>query len=128
MLYTLILTDWSAENDALIGVIRGAPKRIPPDSDCFSGNQNPFGVQPVQDLTKSLAFFADQIPGRDRKPVDEQFVRVDTFAAHLFDFAHGDERSVKVGVKKAQSFCRFLDVLKRGRARQQQDLVGLLSG
>ena len=69
--------------------------------DGLGGDQDALRVQPVQDLAKALAFFADQILGRDRKPVDEQFVRIDTFPAHLFDLAHGDERSVQIGVEKA---------------------------
>jgi len=74
VLHTLVLADRPAKHDTLIGVIRGAAQRVAPDANCFGGNQNPFGVQPVQDLAKALTFLADQILGRNRQAVDEQLV------------------------------------------------------
>ena len=63
---------------------------------------------------KGALIVADQILGRDRKPVDEQFVRADTFAAHLFDFAHGVDRGFET-LLFLRDRLRLLGIVPQGR-------------
>lgn len=77
VLHPLILANRPAKDDTFVGVVRRTAKRVAPDAHRLGGDQHPFGIQPVQDLAETLTFLADQILGRNRQPVDEQFVRID---------------------------------------------------
>ena len=59
------------------------------------------GIKPVQDVFEAAALFADAVRGRHFQAVDEQRVRIDRLAAHLFDLAHLDEAAVERGVEQA---------------------------
>src|SRR5262249_13906134 len=56
----LVLADRTVEDDAFLRVLRGAFDEPPAVANTFGSYQNPLGVQPVNEVPESLAFFTDQ--------------------------------------------------------------------
>ena len=59
MLDALVLADGATEDDALFRIDRRAVKRIAAQADGFGTDQDAFGIEAVEQITKAFAFFAD---------------------------------------------------------------------
>ena len=118
MLNGLVLTNRPPKHFTLPRIGRCAFKRQLAKADRFRANQNAFRVEAMQQIVKALAFFADQICGRDLETINKQGVGVDGLAAHLVDHMHIHRRTVHVGVKKADAIRRLAHIRKRCCPRQ----------
>src|SRR6185437_11748518 len=56
VLHALVLADRPAEDDALLGVRRGASERDEAQADRLGGDQDAFGVHAVQNQAETLTF------------------------------------------------------------------------
>ena len=70
-------------------------------------------------LTKTLPFFANQVIGRDRQPVDEHFIGINRLATHLFDLSYINESPVEIGIEQTQSLGWLLNILEPRCPRQK---------
>ena len=120
----LVLADRPAENDALLGVLRGPGQCCLADADCLRGDQHALGIQPVQQVVETLALFADAILERHLQAIDEHLVGVDRLATHLLDLADLDLRAVEVRVEQRQAVGRLPALLLWSGAGDQEHLVG----
>src|SRR5262249_3883537 len=120
----LVLSDGSAEDDALPGVLRGALERSPTDPDRFDRGQYALGVQGVEQVIEATPDPADHIVDGNLQAIDEELVRVHGTTAHLFDLAHGDGRPVE-GREEQREPGEGLVGIARRRASQQEDVRGL---
>ena len=59
-LHALVLADRPVEHDALVRVARRALDEPAAVADALGGDQNPLGVQAVEQIAEALAFLADQ--------------------------------------------------------------------
>ena len=91
MLDGLVLSDRPAENHALFGVAGSTLQRRAADADRLRRDQDALRIHPVQDVLETAALFADAVFDRYAQSVDEQLIRIDGLAAHLFDLAHLDK-------------------------------------
>jgi hypothetical protein len=128
MLDRLVLADRTIEHDAAFRIIRGTRQRHLAEPDRFGGDQDALRVHAVQDVFEAAALLAKTVFHRDLKILEEQFIGVDGLAAHLLDLVHGDARSIEIGIEQAEAAGRVLHLFQRRGPRQQQYLVGDLSG
>ena len=96
-----------------------------PDTDALQPHDDALGVQPIDEVLKALAHLTHDLVVADLEVLDEQLVGVDRRAAQLLDLADRDPVAVQVGEEERHPVQRLLVVAGR-RARQQQDLVGVL--
>src|SRR5438552_18041806 len=99
MLDSLILSDWTIEDDAFAGVFCCAAQRILTDPDRLDRDQDALGIEAVQNIGKALALLADPVGVRDKEPVDEDGIGIDRLAAHFRNSMHLDLRPLEVGVE-----------------------------
>ena len=83
----LVLADRSAEHDALVGVVDRLGHRGPADAERLGGDQDPLGVQAVEQVPESLALLPDPPAHRHAQPVVAHLARHDGVAAELGDRA-----------------------------------------
>src|ERR1700686_3563368 len=74
-LHALVLSDLTPKDDPLLRIFPRTLDEEATVTDALGGDQDAFGVHPVEDVAKSLAFFTDQILGRHLEVVNEDFVR-----------------------------------------------------
>ena len=96
----MVLANGTVKDFALAGIISGAFQGGKAKADGFGGDQNAFRVQPVQDVLKPLALFADTVSFGDNEIFKEQLVGVHRLAAHFFDFGNLDPVPVKRGIEQ----------------------------
>ena len=101
MLDRLVLADRPVEHDAAFRVGCGTRKRQLAEPDRFRGDQNALRVHTVQNIFEAAAFLAKAILDRDFKIFHEQFVGVDSLAAHLLDLMNGDAAAIEIGIEQA---------------------------
>src|SRR5688572_6156438 len=123
MLDALVAADRTVEDDAFLGVLRGALERRLAQPDSLRGDEDAFGIHAVQDVFEAAALLADAVGGRRAQPVDEELVGVDAAASHLVDRAHLDPGAVEVGVEEAHAERWLRALLDRRRAREHQHLL-----
>ena len=68
MLDRLVLADRPAEDDAILGVLRCPLDGGAAEADRLGGNQNALRIHAVQDVVEALAFLADAVLDRHRRP------------------------------------------------------------
>lgn len=61
MLYRLILSDGPAEHDAYFGIGRRALNGHLTEAHGFSGDQNSFRIQAMQNILEAAAFVSDAV-------------------------------------------------------------------
>ena len=128
MLNTLILADRAVKNHTFVCIMRRSRQCVARNTDAFTGHQDAFGIQPVQNLPKAFALLPDQVLSRNRQSIDEDFVRIDSLSTHLFDLSHVNEISVEICIEQAQPFGRAAHILKPRCSGQKQHLVCHLRG
>src|SRR5581483_2891060 len=89
-LEALVHPDRTPEYDALPPVADGATDRGAPEAQRLGGDQQPLGVEPIEQVREAPALLADAVGVRHLEVVDEQLVGVDGLAAHLRDRADLD--------------------------------------
>ena len=128
MLNALVLADGPIEYHALLRVSDGAPQRCLAQSDSLRGDQDAFGIQPVQYVVETSAFFADSVLLWNDQAVNKHLIGVHALATHLVDLMHHNMFAIQARVEQAQAVRRTLYVLGRRRACQNQHLRGDLRG
>ena len=122
MLNALILTDGATENHSLPGICCRATQRVSADANRLSSNQHALGIEAVEDIPESLAFFSNPVFVRDEEVVDKHGIGINRVAAKLVNAANLHFRSVQIRVEQRHSRRRMGRILGR-TARQQKDLV-----
>ena len=74
MLNILALANRAVEDNALRCIGCRTIERIMPDANRFRGNENPFGIEAMQDIRESTPLLADAIFARNEQVVDEDGV------------------------------------------------------
>ena len=82
----------------------------------------------MQDLTEALALQANEVFGRHLHAIEKDDVAVDRMPAELLDRADRGLRSVELSVEETEAVTLVLDLVERGRTREDKDLVGHLGG
>src|SRR5690606_16901755 len=86
-LHALVLADRATEHFAVTGVLGGLLDEPAAVTDALGGDQGALGVQTVEDIAETLAFFADQAAGGDFQVVEEQLIGL--VVDHVGDRLHG---------------------------------------
>ncbi|KRQ96847.1 hypothetical protein CQ10_29975 [Bradyrhizobium valentinum] len=83
MLDALILADRAIEHYALPGVARRAAQGVLSDPDGFDRDQDPLGIEAMQDVGKALSLLTDPVRIRNEEAIDEDGVGIHRLASHL---------------------------------------------
>src|SRR5919112_2355549 len=73
-LNALILSNRTAEDDALIGTAGSLIHEPPSVTDALGGYEDTFGIHAVEDVAEALAFLTDQAARRDAQVLEEELV------------------------------------------------------
>ena len=111
------------EHHALLRVFRRALQGDEAEPHRLRRDQDPFGVQPVQDVFEAAPLLADAVLERHFQPVEEELVRIDRLAAHLLDLAHLDARAIEIRVEQAEPVGAAAHLVDRRGAREDQHLL-----
>ena len=126
-LHALVLADGSPEHDALVDVLADLVDEPVAVADAFGGDQRALGVQAIEDVLEALAFFADQILGRDFEVLEEQLIGL--VVDHVLDRLHDHallDGVLDVDQEDRHALGFFRDLGKGRGARQQDHQVGML--
>ncbi|MCY1231374.1 hypothetical protein D9M72_438210 [compost metagenome] len=126
-LHALVLADGAAEDFALADVLGDAVHEPVAVADALGGDQGALGVEAVEDVLETLAFFADQVFLGDFQVFEEQLVGL--VVDHVRDRPHGQAlllRFMQVHHEDGHAFALLLHVGKRRGARQQDHEVAVL--
>src|SRR5215212_7259482 len=113
MLYSLIRTDRPIEHHAFLRVTSRAVKCGVTEAHRFRSDEDPLGIQAMEQITKAFTVLAYPVFLRHFEAVDEKQIGIDRVTAHLGDFFDLHLRSVEVGIEKAQSLARFTSFRQR---------------
>ena len=73
---TLILPNRPPKHDAFAGVSAALFQKPPAVADALRGDQDPFGVESIQQRTKSLALLTDEVLHRNVQAIEEHLAGV----------------------------------------------------
>ena len=126
----LVLADRAAEDHPALRVLGGATQRDPADAQCLSRDQDPLGVEAVEDVAETLALLTDATVDRHAQPVVADLARHHGVAAHLGDRGDVDRRVLQVDQQQGHALGRAVaQLLGRGAHQQQAHVaVGGLGG
>src|SRR5688572_21530743 len=71
-LNTLVLTDRPTEHDTFGGIASASIDEPAAIAHAFGGDENPFGIESIEDIREPLAFLAHQVLGRHLQILDEE--------------------------------------------------------
>src|SRR6187402_945660 len=74
-LHALVLADGPREHDTLLRVLRRALDEPAAVADAFGRDQNPLGIEAVDQIPEALAFFADERRRWNLQVVEKQLRR-----------------------------------------------------
>jgi hypothetical protein len=116
----LVLPDRAAEHDALAAVLDGSPHRGTADAERLRRDQDPLGVEPVEQVGEALALLADATAHRHTQTVVAHLARHHGVAAELRDRADVDLGPLQVDEQQGHPVGRLGALLARCGAHQQQ--------
>ena len=122
----LVHADGATKDLALLGIVDGLVQGLATDPDGFGGEDNPLGVESIEQAVETLAHFADHIGFLDGKVVDEEFVGVDRVAPAFIDRADLDVVRIEIGQEERHSLERLLALIAWCGPRQEQAFGSLL--
>ena len=122
----LIGADRPPEDDPLARVGHGPVDEPAGVADAFRGDQDPLGVEAVEDVPEAVALFANERIIGQMQVGDEQGIGL--VVDHGLDGPNLDRRAglAQVDQEQAHTLGLAWDVLGAGGAGQQQEQIGVL--
>src|SRR5581483_4922407 len=120
----LVLSDRAVEDDPLVGVGDGGPEGGPADAERFGGDEDPFGVEPVEEVPEAAALLADPVRQGDHDIVIGRLARGDGVAAHLLDGDRPDAGGVAVDEEERHALMGPGDLIEGRGPGEKEDPVG----
>lgn len=121
----LVLPDGTAEDDPFAGVPHRRVEGRTADAQRLVGQQDPLGVQPVEQIPEALPLLADPPGGGHPQPVQDDLVGGDRVPAHLGDGPQPDGSGVQIGQEEGHAVGRLGHLLARGGAGDEDDHLRL---
>src|SRR5215510_13409414 len=124
---SLILADRTIEYYSLLGITAGALDEPAAIANAFGGDQNALGVQAIEQITKTLAFFADEIFCGNFNIVKENLSG--GVVHHGLNRANGKAASggfTQIYEQNGKPFSTLFYLLDRSGARQQKHKIRML--
>jgi hypothetical protein len=122
----LVLSDWPAEDAALVRVVDAFPEQPAAVADALGRDEDPLGIHAVEDVAEALALLADQVLGRHFQILDEHLGRV--VVDERLDRPNVDAIALgrlEIDQEHGKAFGALLDLIPRRRASEEQHQVGV---